>query len=269
MLVLDFSAIASGIAGTWAVDPNGGYSGQIRGKDSQRIVNYTSIERYSITGTTQGDTMAGLDGDDELFGLGGSDLLVGGAGNDYLDPGHETGGTDEVRGGAGTDILVADFSGSSFNVTGGFSVDPNGGYRGSLRDHFSGRVITYSGIERYFITGTNISETIRGLDGDDELSGRGGNDTLIGGAGNDRLNSGQRRHRQRPGSGRRRDGPAGRRFQRLHLVDHRLLFGRSGGRLQRPAQQQGGHPDHRIFVDRALFDHRQLAERHDGGPRRR
>ena len=187
LLVVDFTAVAAEITGFYSIDPNGGYSGQLSDFSGQRTITYSSIERYSITGTVQGNSIAGLDGNDELFGLVGNDRLFGGAGDDRLDPGARTGDMDEAHGGAGTDLLVVDFAGVVITA---IAVDPSGGYSGWFGGAHSEKKISYSSIERFSITGTAQGNGLEGYDGDDELFGLGGDDRLIGGGGNDRLDPG-------------------------------------------------------------------------------
>ncbi|MBK8815525.1 MAG: hypothetical protein IPN42_08490 [Methylococcaceae bacterium] len=91
--------------------------------DGSKILNFSSIELFEITGTKGNDVIVGGDfdrnagyaanpydddqlfgddGDDHIEGRGGDDLLVGGNGNDTLIGGE---GRDELQGGSGNDKL--------------------------------------------------------------------------------------------------------------------------------------------------------------------
>jgi Ca2+-binding RTX toxin-like protein len=76
------------------------------------FVGVWAFERYSVTGTAQGDFLRGggdgdrfrgQDGDDTLSGGGGRDTLIGGKGNDYLTGNLDTGSL--LSGGAGDDTI--------------------------------------------------------------------------------------------------------------------------------------------------------------------
>ncbi len=72
---------------------------------SHRPVEITVPAPSPVTGSEQGQTLMGGDGDDVLQGGNGHDLLLGGAGNDTLVGGN---GHDTLVGGAGDDTLIID-----------------------------------------------------------------------------------------------------------------------------------------------------------------
>jgi Ca2+-binding RTX toxin-like protein len=177
---------------------------------------YTGIERFSLSGLAGDDTLTGAggadflgggDGNDTLTGADGDDFLDGGTGADTLDAGN---GMDFLNGGTGADTLDAgignDFlSGDAFTgqeapdtLNGGAGADtlsfagtpggdeliataPDGSFTaGGLTD-------TYTGIERFSLSGLAGDDTLTGADGDDSLGGGSGNDTLTGADGDDFL----------------------------------------------------------------------------------
>ena len=142
-----------------------------------------------LKGDFGNDKLHGEAGADEIDGTYGSDTINGGAGDDKLWPGQNVsaGDRDQVNGGAGTDILAASLAGK---ISGSYSVDPSGGYSGQIQTE--NWTISYTSIERFFLSGGALADSIAGLDGDDQLhGGEGGSDLLIGGAGNDRLDPGR------------------------------------------------------------------------------
>ncbi len=146
----------------------------------------------TITGGAGNDTINGLAGNDRLIGGDGNDTISGGEGNDAINGGigddtiNAGTGTDTVVGGSGNDLLVINYSRSTTPVSPLRSnpIVDNGanGYSGQYSSGFAdNKVLTFSEIERFDITG--------GSDGDDLFGGK-NNDTLKGGAGDDRLYTG-------------------------------------------------------------------------------
>ncbi|HEY0149691.1 MAG TPA: calcium-binding protein [Allosphingosinicella sp.] len=165
-----------------------------------------------LAGAGGDDSLLGGDGDDDLLGEAGSDTLTGGANNDLLDGGS---GLDILDGGEGDDQLYvnADLAGEEV-AHGGSGVDhlffslpasasgsgltywrlnPNGGFDGWLSNG-AGFLLTFTGIERFNISGTSLDDALAGGEladiliggaGADTLHGFGGADQLIGGTGND------------------------------------------------------------------------------------
>ena len=177
---------------------------------------YTGIERFSLSGLAGNDTLTGAggavslgggDGNDTLTGADGDDFLDGGAGADTLDAGNGidflNGGTgaDTLEGGIGNDFLSGDsFTGQEApdTLNGGAGVDTLS-FAGTTVDDAliatapdgsltaGGLTDTYTGIERFSLSGLAGTDTLTGADGDDSLDGGSGNDTISGGPGNDFL----------------------------------------------------------------------------------
>jgi Ca2+-binding RTX toxin-like protein len=146
----------------------------------------TSIEAVTATGGS---------GNDTLTGAALSDSLTGGAGNDILHVG--TGGIDVVNGGNDTDTLIVNYSGNT-NTGGVLGVRYNayvvasgsGNLYAYIGTGATYNQVTYNGIEKFNITGTQYGDDLRGGSNNDTLLGGVGNDTLLGDAGVDILNGG-------------------------------------------------------------------------------
>ncbi len=160
-----------------------------------------------IYGGTGDDTLVGGDGIDRVYGELGNDNITGGEGNDYLyadnyddraagndflsggngdDALYTFDGNDIVEGGAGNnDSMNVNYSKSEGNIT-YTSFDLASG-SGALSDG-AGNSVTFSGIEKFFLTGGSGNDELLGGNLNDELTGNSGNDTLIGGAGDDFIN---------------------------------------------------------------------------------
>jgi len=124
----------------------------------------TSVERFSIIGST---------GIDSLVGAAGADTLSGGAGNDFLNGGG--GGADLLSGGDGDDSIFS--GGAGTTLSGGAGNDQlSGGLGAESLDGGSGNDILSGG------DGANI---LNGGDGDDSITSASAADTIDGGAGND------------------------------------------------------------------------------------
>jgi Ca2+-binding RTX toxin-like protein len=177
---------------------------------------YSGIERFSLSGLAGDDTLtgaggadslAGGDGNDTLTGADGDDFLDGGTGADTLDAGN---GNDFLNAGAGEDTLDAgignDFlSGDPFS--GQEAPDTLNGGAGADTLLFAGTPVddlliataldgsltaggltdTYSGIERFSLSGLAGNDTLTSGDGNDFLDGGAGADTLDAGNGDDFL----------------------------------------------------------------------------------
>jgi RHS repeat-associated protein len=144
----------------------------------------------------EGLNVAGGSGNDTLVAGGLADNLAGGAGDDVLNAGN--GGVDTVAGGDGTDTLIIDYSTNTisgiFNTNGiSYNEYDLAAGNGLFFANGSG-IVQYTGIEKFNITGTKVSDDIRGGnsndtliggDGDDKLNGFAGVDIFDGGAGND------------------------------------------------------------------------------------
>ncbi|MET0238845.1 MAG: hypothetical protein ABW184_03010 [Sphingobium sp.] len=190
-LTIDYSKMTSGVTVdvTKTTGRIAGYSGQI---------SYSSVENFTITGSSFNDTLNGGAGDD---------VLIGGAGNDVLRGG---GGTNILNGGAGDDRytiegvndVIIDESGNDF-VTTTVDYTIHAGIE-TVSVGKAGLVVTgnaeantiwgSSGVDTIYGEGGNDyigakdgNDLVRGGEGDDTIFGDGGNDTLYGDAGNDSL----------------------------------------------------------------------------------
>ncbi|MCA2504362.1 MAG: hypothetical protein IM550_04655, partial [Microcystis sp. M54BS1] len=136
-----------------------------------------------IAGTVGNDSIDGGVGNDFLFGDQGNDYLSAGAGNDRLQGGdgrdtllggdgddtlipNSAGAGDSLDGGVGTDTLILDYSnynpdGSNWN--GIYNTDGN---TVKYQSDYNKIIISYSNIERFNITGTRLSDTLQGSEGD-------------------------------------------------------------------------------------------------------
>ncbi|MBD2355773.1 hypothetical protein H6G41_14280 [Tolypothrix sp. FACHB-123] len=156
------------------------------------IVTATNFENFTIT------TGSGNDQIVQAALIGGvvyrsNDTFNGGAGNDTLNPG--LGVSDRADGGTGDDLLILDYSIDDVGNGMIFSSNPvteeSTGSAG--RTSTTGNwidSISFSGINRFQITGTSKNDTITTGAGNDTINGGAGNDTINGGLGNDRINGG-------------------------------------------------------------------------------
>ncbi|WP_052120833.1 calcium-binding protein [Inquilinus limosus] len=154
-----------------------------------------------LLGNGGDDTLNGGDGNDELYGGGGSNTLNGGGGDDAVTVTRTFGdpaSVDIVNGGAGADTLIVDFAGADSPLT--FSLNGTSG-DGSVRS---------SSFETLIYTGGSGNDTVTSAAGNDQLFGYAGNDTLAGAAGTDQLDGGDGDDVLRGGSGADQlDGDAG------------------------------------------------------------
>ncbi len=130
--------------------------------NGSKLLDYSNIERFNLTGTQYADVLRGGAGNDTLIGGDGKDLLI------------DTNGI--VDGGADTDTLIANYS----QLNNGAGVDVGYNNQNAIFSRLNGsKLLDYSNIERFNLTGTQYADVLRG---------GAGNDTLIGGDGNDVLN---------------------------------------------------------------------------------
>jgi len=169
LLVVDYSANTYGgiYTSLYTGDRTSGYLEAYNGSGYD-TVNFSTIERFNITGTAGGDS---------IFGGVNNDTLNGGGGDDTIDSGA---GVDTVDGGTGNDLLVVDYA------AGTSAINFNGSSSGTIGSTGVGQV-TYSNIEQFAIAGTVLNDTLNGASYDDTLNGGGGNDIINGFAGNDSL----------------------------------------------------------------------------------
>lgn len=157
-----------------------------------RYVNFDAVERFSLTGGS---------GNDYLAGDAWNDTLLGGDGNDYLGSGKlrtdiETYNTDVIDGGDGVDVWQADFSASGETITVVLSgVQDKNAVSGGISDGVTKAVV--KNVERLsFVAGAGndvistgkfaYDDNLQGGDGDDTLDvGAGGSDYVHGGNGID------------------------------------------------------------------------------------
>jgi Ca2+-binding RTX toxin-like protein len=141
-----------------------------------------------LEGNGGADSLSGADGNDILLGGSGADILFGQVGNDSLDGGI---GDDSLSGNAGADAIVggagfdtADYSASTAGVVAYLdgSVSSGGDAAGDVMTEVE-RIVgsNYSD----YLHGVVGNDTLDGGDSDDFLFGSAGADTYLGGAGFD------------------------------------------------------------------------------------
>lgn len=128
-------------------------------------VTLSSIESFTNLSTGRGNDSILLSG---LYG----DSVSTNAGNDTIDPGR---GRDTINAGTGIDLLVVDYSATKLPIV-YYSYDVAAG-NGDFSDA-SLNDATYSGIERFDITGGSGADDLRGGDRNDSLHGGAGADIL-------------------------------------------------------------------------------------------
>ena len=158
----------------------------------------------TIRGEDGEDVIRGSAGNDELRGGNGNDLLEGGAGNDIL---RGQAGLDTLRGGDGDDTLYLDdgpdrAEGGAgddtyrISVFGAEVIEAAGGGTDTIRTTVDITLDRTSEVENVFVSdnsstnavdlvGSDINNTLRGNNGDNELNGGAGADLLVGYSGND------------------------------------------------------------------------------------
>ena len=174
LLEIDWSGqlYGSGVASFLSVDTNGGSRGFYLNYGGDRV-DFTSVEQFSITGTSRNDRITTSNGDDVLLGLAGDDVLNAGAGVDTID------------GGAGFDGLGKDLTASTANLV----ID-------LARNRLIGDATTIAGLEY-------ISDLKTGTGNDRILTTFGkGDDRVLTSAGNDAANFYNGADRFDAGSGR-------------------------------------------------------------------
>ncbi|WP_112310929.1 calcium-binding protein [Pseudogemmobacter bohemicus] len=171
---VDFSAISGAVRVDLLLQR--GIGGAVTGQF------YGTIE--ALTGTVNGDYLAGSNvanmleggaGNDTLLGRGGDDTLYGGDGDDLLSGGA---GADSFIGGPGFDTVYY------WDLTSGLRID----LANPMNSTGEARGDTYEEIE--LIAGTLGHDLILGDGGNNALGGMAGNDTLMGREGDDTLNGG-------------------------------------------------------------------------------
>ena len=147
-----------------------------------------------VGGTAEGDVLKNIE---NLQGSDQTDNLYGNAGDNVIDPGL-TGNEryfDFVDGGAGTDTLRLDYSRADYGTgfSGGFFTTGDGSGYGERRDRTGNVVmdaISFANIEKLWITGTRLDDTVIGGTGADVIVTGSGADTIYAGTGDDWIDAG-------------------------------------------------------------------------------
>lgn len=159
-----------------------------------------------LKGGTGINRLYGEDGDDnisvlwnapdsQLYGGAGNDTLTSGSGGAYMDGGT---GADKMTGGKGGDTFIVDNAKDQVIETWvpefDNEVNPTDTVRASVSFALAQdarieilETTDYTKAKAINLTGSNISQTIKGNAGANTLDGKGGNDVLIGGLGADTL----------------------------------------------------------------------------------
>ncbi|WP_224705087.1 hypothetical protein [Devosia aquimaris] len=163
---------------------------QLTNAGTDREVSWKSVEVLQITTGAGDDTLdaRGIAANLRIHGVGGHRFDAG-DGNDRFAIDIGSTGAHQFIGGAGVDTLVLDWSGAQHDIYGGGGVT-DGGFETFVSAEGSYTSVSYSGVERFEISGNGQANTFTGLALDDILRGNGGNDTLRGGAGADKLYGG-------------------------------------------------------------------------------
>ncbi|MFN7526267.1 MAG: Calx-beta domain-containing protein, partial [Dolichospermum sp.] len=179
-LKVDYSAITTVGISTTVTTPS---SGTISAAGN--VVNYSNIEKFNITGTTQADNLIGGNLDDILIGGDGNDTLTSGTGNDTIQGGN---GNDTITGGTGADSLVGGRGDDIYIVDELGDIITEGSNQGldTVRASITYSLASIANVENLTLTGTaNINATGNAIN--NILTGNSGNNTLNGAAGHDRL----------------------------------------------------------------------------------
>ncbi|MBM0744149.1 calcium-binding protein [Phormidium sp. CLA17] len=153
------------------------------------VIRATNFERFSLITGSGNDTVlqTGIV-NGAVFRA--NDYIQTGAGNDTVNAGL---GSDTVFGGAGLDHLIVDYS---IGDTGtGMRFNGSSLYGTALRNVSSTNAtvldfVTFTGIERFTVTGTSKDDTIFTSSGNDIINAGAGNDLISGGGGGDILTGG-------------------------------------------------------------------------------
>jgi Ca2+-binding RTX toxin-like protein len=161
-----------------------------------------------LIGTSANDVIVGGGGDDVISGSDGNDVICGGKGNDALfgeagsDVVRGDAGSDQISGGAGDDVMVG---GKGLDFVNYYpspvpvEVDLGAGHAsGEGSDDLSGFENIFGSLFADDLVGSNASNTIQALDGDDRVDGAGGIDLIYDGVapgsqgtdGNDQIDGG-------------------------------------------------------------------------------
>ncbi len=161
--------------------PGGGDTASYQ--DSSDFVVVNLLAGIGFNADAEGDTFSGIE---NLIGSNFADNLIGDFGNNDINPGLSNGGTDIINGFFGRDRLTLDYSFNDFGtgITGGFQNTVAGsGFisRNTSDDSSIQDAVSFTNIERLFVTGTIQN---------DQIIGGADSDVLLPGAGNDFVNGG-------------------------------------------------------------------------------
>lgn len=194
-------------AGTTATCPSAGIIGfTVTGADEADSLRNNTAMASTLSGGDGNDSLEGGPGNDTLRGNKGIDTLSGGGGDDLIDVRGDRG--DIVSCGGGNDTARADASdlvatdcetierpaAPGAPGEGPDPAPPAGGLLGPVET----RTLDPGacGVDRLgtpgvdLLDGTDLGDSLFGLQGDDVLRGRSNDDCLFGGAGSDRLSGG-------------------------------------------------------------------------------
>lgn len=168
--------------------------------DGQTIYGFQAETAYwlngndTITGSSEGDVLAGYAGNDTINGGDGNDSLEGWSGNDVL---NGQSGADEMIGGKGNDTYYVDNSDDvvvESNAQGTDIVYASADF--TLSDNVENLTLQGTAIEGVGnslankIVGNDLANILDGGAGNDTISAGGGNDWILGGLGNDKIDGG-------------------------------------------------------------------------------
>ena len=193
---LEVELYSTGIAGmhfvaggTASSDGLGGYEGTIALYGGS--VRYSSIEDFTVNGSSGADHVIGADGDDILYGSYGGDTLEGGAGDDFIDGGLQS---DRMVGGTGDDIYISDGDSDETVEVAGEGIDE---VRTAQATHVLAANVEKLTAALIWPWLTEVARDFRGNDGDNVIAGGssgdvlrlydGGVDTVLAGGGDDSI----------------------------------------------------------------------------------
>ena len=171
VLQLNYSSLSGAVSSRYTLNGWNRYETE----DESSAVDYYSIERFNVTGSTRNDV---------LTGAGLNDTLSGGLGNDTLNGG--TGGADVINGGSGLDTWSMDLSAATTALS--LTISATGG--GTL----VGNGTTLVGIENVQLNTGTGNDTVN-------LAASNGNHVIRTGSGNDLIDLGRGRYHTVDGGG--------------------------------------------------------------------
>ncbi|WP_300004028.1 calcium-binding protein [Anabaena sp. AL09] len=153
------------------------------------IVTAINFENFTITTGSGNDTIT-QSGLVNNIVVRGNDTINSGAGNDTINTGL---GIDSANGGAGDDLLIVNYSigetgrEMSLSTYAGAEGFSGTAYRLNSAGNAYPDQLSFSGINRFQITGTGANDYITTGGGNDTINAGAGKDTLIGGLGSDKF----------------------------------------------------------------------------------